>query len=123
LQGHGNTLDTKNYTYIHETPSKGINYYRIKQVDYDGQSSYSDVFSVMYETDGGDVRIYPNPVASEVTVEVFQPMEVIVTDILGKLLHKQTVNKENNALDVSGMPSGLLIFSLQNGQKVKVMKE
>jgi hypothetical protein len=29
------------------------------------------------------------------------------------------VNNENNVVDVSGMPSGLFIFSLQNGQKVK----
>ncbi len=123
VQGHGNTSETKQYTYIHEAPSIGANYYRIKQVDYDGQSSYSDVMSVMYESDGGDVRIYPNPVSYEVTLSISEPMEVEVTDILGKVLHKQTVNRENNVLDVSGMPSGLLIFSLQNGQRVKVIKD
>jgi hypothetical protein len=29
------------------------------------------------------------------------------------------VNKENNVVDVSGMPCGLLIFSAKNKQKVK----
>jgi hypothetical protein len=92
-------------------------------VDYDGQSSYSHVVSVMYESDGGDIRIYPNPASDEVTIEVSEPIEILVSDILGKVLHKQIVSTENNAVDVSGMPSGLLIFSLQNGQKVKVIKE
>jgi Secretion system C-terminal sorting domain len=84
-------------------------------VDYNGQSSYSDVVSVVYESDGGDVRIYPNPESDEVTLSISEPMAVVVTDILGRVLHKQTVNREINVLDVSGIPSGLLIFSLQNG--------
>jgi hypothetical protein len=68
-------------------------------------------------------RLYPNPTLLEVTLTLSKPTELLVSDILGKVLHKQTVDKENNVVDVSGMPCGLLIFSLQNGQKVKFIKE
>jgi hypothetical protein len=91
-------------------------------VDYDGKYSYSDIASVRYDGNG-ETSIYPNPASSEVTVEVSEPLEVLVTNIMGRVLHKQTVNKENNVVDLSGMPSGLLIFSLQNGHKVKVLKD
>jgi hypothetical protein len=49
-------------------------------------------------------------------------IEILIRDVLGKELHKQIVSKENNVVDVSGIPSGLLIFSIQNGYKVKVLK-
>jgi hypothetical protein len=59
--------------------------------------------------------------ASEILVSTY------LTDVLsylsGKVLHKQTVDRENNVVDVSGMPSGHLIFSLQNTQKMKVLKK
>jgi Secretion system C-terminal sorting domain len=69
-----------------------------------------------------DVRIYPNPATPEVSVEVSGFLRVLATNIQGKGLHKQTVNKENNVIDVSRKPSGLLIFSLHNGQKVIIIK-
>lgn len=44
-------------------PLSGISYYRLKQVDFDGSYSYSDIVSVL-NTKAGDkklVSIYPNP--------------------------------------------------------------
>lgn len=122
VEGHGNTSETIQYTNTHEIPSIGINYYRIKQEDYDGQSSYSDVVSVVYEPDGGDVSIYPNPASSDVTIEVFEPTEVVISDVLSKVLHKQTVNKENNVVEVSNFPNGFLIFKVGN-QIQRIIKQ
>lgn len=122
VEGHGNTSETKHYTYIHESPSIGINFYRIKQVDYDGKSSYSDVVSVMYKTDGSDVRIYPNPASDEVKITASKPTELVVSDILGKVIYEQTVNGENNVVDVSNFPNGILIFKLGN-QIQKIIKQ
>lgn len=122
IDGDGTHNEERHYAYTHNNPSVGVNYYRIKLVDYDGKFSYSDIASVRYK-DNGETIIYPNPATSEVTVEVSEPLEVLVTDTMGRVLHKQTVNKENNVVDLSGMPSGLLIFSLQNGHKVKVLKD
>jgi hypothetical protein len=46
ITGDGTSNETKHYEYIHKSPSIGINYYRIKQIDYDGKYSYSDIASV-----------------------------------------------------------------------------
>ncbi len=46
IKGDGTSSLEKHYNYIHEKPAIGINYYRIKQVDYDGKFSYSDIASV-----------------------------------------------------------------------------
>ncbi|MFZ1454816.1 MAG: hypothetical protein WAT46_02155, partial [Saprospiraceae bacterium] len=60
IAGDGTSNETKHYEYVHTSPSIGINYYRIKQVDYDGKYSYSDIAPVRYECDSS-INIYPNP--------------------------------------------------------------
>ncbi|MBK8627028.1 MAG: hypothetical protein IPN86_16105 [Saprospiraceae bacterium] len=52
IEGDGTSNITKHYEYIHTSPSLGINYYRIKQLDYDGKYSYSDIASVRYDGSG-----------------------------------------------------------------------
>lgn len=57
-----NNSNTKNtYTYLHGTPAGGKNYYRIRQVDQDGRSSYSSVQTLQFEQKAG-LAVYPNPV-------------------------------------------------------------
>ena len=67
IAGNGTSTETKHYEYIQTSPSIGINYYRIKQVDYDSKYSYSNIATVSY---GGaeETSIYPNPATSEVTI-------------------------------------------------------
>lgn len=41
----------------------GINYYRLKQVDFDGKYEYSEVKSILFQSD--QLAVFPNP-ASEI---------------------------------------------------------
>ena len=91
-------------------------------MDYDGQSSYSDVVSVLYEPNGGDVRIYPNPVSDEVTISTTEPTSVQVIDVYGRLLIKEDISKGQNTINLPGLPSGILIFAVGD-QRYKVLKE
>src|SRR5690606_40569029 len=43
IEGQGNSSRITEYQYIDETPLSGNNFYRIKQTDFDGKSSYSAV--------------------------------------------------------------------------------
>ena len=46
-------------------PNIGVNYYHIKQIDIDGQYSYSNIASVSYDGDGREIAIYPNPATED----------------------------------------------------------
>ncbi|MEZ4980275.1 MAG: hypothetical protein R2769_01550 [Saprospiraceae bacterium] len=52
MAGAGNSQVQKNYQFIDENPEKGLNYYRLKQMDFDGSFEYSDVVSVIYSEKG-----------------------------------------------------------------------
>jgi hypothetical protein len=61
----GNHNGILNYSSIDENPYNGISYYRLKQVDFDGTTSYSNITSVEIkktnETLPVRLELYPNP--------------------------------------------------------------
>ncbi|MBC8046636.1 MAG: hypothetical protein H7Y00_07560, partial [Fimbriimonadaceae bacterium] len=65
LNAIGNTTAITNYAFTDDAPKAGINYYRLKQVDINGNIDYSKIISVLY-TNGAeeDVLIYPNPASN-----------------------------------------------------------
>lgn len=121
IAGDGTSKETKHYEYTHTSPSIGINYYRIKQMDYDGKHSYSDIASVRYYGNG-ETNIYPNPTTSEVTITTTASTSLQVMDVFGRLLKRQDISEGQNTLNLSALPSGILIFVVGD-QRYRVFKK
>lgn len=67
--GAGNSATILNYKTYDFTPHNGLSYYRLKQTDFDGQFTYSDIRSVMFDAKEGQVKVYPNYVYDSFTLE------------------------------------------------------
>ncbi len=50
VKGKLKSTELEEYTFIHEQPNAGINYYRLKQIDVDGTSTYSDLVAATFKT-------------------------------------------------------------------------
>jgi hypothetical protein len=62
IDGAGNSTSIKNYESADENISEKIYYYRLKQVDFDGRFSYSNIISIeRNQTSNSFVDVYPNP--------------------------------------------------------------
>ncbi|MFM7852762.1 MAG: T9SS type A sorting domain-containing protein, partial [Flammeovirgaceae bacterium] len=70
VKGMGTKLTPTNYSAHDSKPYKGTSYYRLKQTDFDGKTTYSFVVTVFVE--GTDTwTIYPNPSGgSQFTISV-----------------------------------------------------
>jgi hypothetical protein len=68
IGGAGNSLSSIVYSANDENPINGINYYRLKQTDYNGDYSYSELQAVeisRFSTkEINELVIYPNPIVS-----------------------------------------------------------
>lgn len=101
--GQGNSLAPYSYTYIDESPFLGTSYYRLKQVDFDGDFEYSGTVSLRYAP--RRVSIYPNPVQDKLFIQTESPVQqLLIYDSLGKLVEASI---DNNTIDVSIFPKGL----------------
>ncbi|HMP31744.1 MAG TPA: T9SS type A sorting domain-containing protein [Saprospiraceae bacterium] len=66
--------------------------------------------------------IYPNPAISEVIISTTEPTSVQVMDMYGRLLINQIISEGQNTIDISALPTGILIFVVGD-RRYKVLKE
>jgi len=70
---------------------------------------------------GNSIRLYPNPTAGLLTIEGSAASDAIsITDVLGKQI--TTVTRSGDGLDLSALPSGIYLLTLQYGSGVKVFR-
>lgn len=95
IKGAGNSSVEQHYTYTDRSPLGGVNYYRLRQTDYDGKTSYSPIKSVLFDDKAATLALYPNPVSKELTVVLPVASGVVtVLDADGKVLLRQEVNNQ-----------------------------
>ena len=61
VKGAGNSTQQMKYSVTDISPFQGINYYRLKQTDFDGKFEYSEVISVNVGASLSTHTIHPNP--------------------------------------------------------------
>ena len=69
VKGVGNASVTNHYDFTDMDFNKGITYYRLKQVDFDGKYAHSRIIAIDAPS-AGDIRFYPNPVQSALNIEL-----------------------------------------------------
>lgn len=99
--GAGNSTINQYYQFIDEQPVPGINYYRLKDIDFNGNYNYSSTISVKLDEPLTEVTITPNPFDKELLLYFDEPLDysanVRLTDALGRtifetVLEEGTVN-------------------------------
>ena len=116
VQGNGTTLKTQNYTYIDEQPIEN-NYYRLKQIDFDGQFEYSDISHVNYKLGIKNyVNVFPNPATDELNIIDGQG-QATIHNLLGQTVRQFSINNEQFSINVTDLPKGQYILHIkqQNG--------
>jgi len=90
VQGAGSTNVKQNYTFIDNEPLIGINYYRLRQVDYNKQFTFSEIKSIRNIATGKDkLSFFPNPVSPNGQLTINSDLDLsehrlIISDIQGK---------------------------------------
>lgn len=113
--------------------SSGVIYYRIKQVDADGKTIYSEIKTVRLSGKNFGVRVSPNPAKTHtiatIDLEEASPIIINVTDIAGKRIKQIKmggVKGENvKKVDLTGLATGsymLKVFSGEQSQTVALVK-
>jgi hypothetical protein len=134
--GFSNSLQSYNYTdksvCENVKGSCGIVYYRIKQIDFDGNFDYSVVRNIYF--DGNDFTIlsaFPNPFNEQVVIQVLSAVEselnVSLIDELGRTVLQQTTTSNKGQTDVllnnlHTLPAGIYFCRISNGKELLLQK-
>ena len=119
LVGAGTSEDVNNYFFIDKAPKSGNNLYRLRQTDFNGTSTVSEIKRVFVEKKSAPQRfnVFPNPVSQgelitlEYSVEVENAILIQMISGAGVLINSQSVllqpESGNLKLETSGLSKGL----------------
>jgi len=103
LQGAGTTSTTNNYTFYDQFPYSGWSYYRLKQVDDNGNYSYSPV-STVYIGSLDITTLYPNPATDNLTVLVSTEQNtegtMDVYNVMGQIVYSSNVTLQKGQTEI-----------------------
>lgn len=110
ILGAGNSNSEVNYWYSYYEDHNGDIYFRIKQVDFDGQYEYHNIVYVNCDILVGDINVYPNPVKEGEGINVDGYYKsYIVYDILGRRCDANRLKEGVYVLLIDGQYSIKLI--------------
>jgi hypothetical protein len=125
LEGNGNTAEESIYSFLDRSVRDEIVYYRIKQVDMDGEAIYTGVLSVNPGAQQNELTVKPNPVNESANLTFVSARQgagdLVVMDVLGNpvITNSLNVSKGSNTVDVetSTLKQGVYIVNLKVGEK------
>ncbi|MEP7264418.1 MAG: T9SS type A sorting domain-containing protein [Bacteroidota bacterium] len=130
VKGAGNSVSMLNYTWYDLKPLSGLSYYRLKQVDNNGDYNYSAIQTCLFNGKNTDksFTLYPNPNTGDkifisfnadqfnknISVDIF---DVNGVSVFSDLTVTTDASGRNAMLNIPGnLPKGVYVVSLHNSE-------
>ncbi len=111
------TGDTKlrtDYTFVDAQPFNGVNYYRLRTVDFDAKESQSKIVSVGL-FGAGAIAVYPNPVQDKLSIDLMdgtKGLSFVLYDLAGQVILSEKI--VNQAISMETVQSGAYIYLVKD---------
>lgn len=124
VAGNGTIFINQSYSFEDTAPNEGVSYYRLKQLDFDGDFEYSNIVSIDQKAKN-NVGIFPNPGSGIFTITGLLDIEneqFMITNSSGQ--HFSVDIQNNGQLDLSALSPGVYHLRVAtSGQVMKLVKE
>jgi hypothetical protein len=120
---NGNSNAPLTYSYLDNNSANAITQYRLREVDIDGNSKFSEVRTARGEGQPGKTIVFPNPTNTGTVKVVFEDVngtrDAVLTDMNGRVI-RQWAAITNNSLEIDNMTPGyyaLRVVLRETGQQ------
>lgn len=126
LKAAGNSTTALKYTFLDENPGMGINFYRVKIIDLEGNYEYSNAIHVSSTEFKSNLEVFPNPNNDVLFIRVLSngdpSSQLNLYDIQGRKIWDAKLSMKAGEEQVIELPSrsyaaGTYIVEFRNGNK------
>ncbi len=121
VTGHGTSQISHDYSFVDNSPLCGTAYYRLMQVDENGDIHYTPIVSAIINC-STSFSIYPNPTMDYVNINLnslnSNSVTVKIIGLDGKIYLQNISSNNQLKLDVSKLPAGFYFISIENGNDI-----
>ena len=125
VKGAGTSYEPQDYIFTDERPLQGKNYYRLRQVDFDGRFSFSPVITATFG-EAHQMTLAPLPATETLNIQFQTPSNEggswQVFDMSGRRLLSGEILAETveQPVNIAKLPVGAYVLRLTVGQEVMV---
>lgn len=122
MKGYGNSNSGRTYIFIDKEGVDKMAFYRLKQVDFDGAFTHSQVVSVKpVRVQAKQVSVYPNPVSEKLFIDVADVVTIsaLLYNSLGTMV--RSVKNQSTSkfyIELQGLPKGLYYLEVMEGTQM-----
>ncbi len=121
----GNSSHRIDYSTYDNAPMRGINYYRLKQVDKDAKFDYSIVEKALFNSTY-TAQVVPNPAKDFINLYIAKSgnhqANIQVLNSAGKLVYKTTSTQSQLKINTAGLSKGLYFVKVIDAGNVTTIK-
>lgn len=126
VSAQGQSSDLQQYSYIHENPMSGDNYYRLRMVDLDGRFEYSVARLVHFEKEYSLLSVHPNPFSDQLKIRMGGRISgaaiVQLTDVFGRIVLERVIvtgkgEEELRLNDLNNLSKGAYFLRISNREE------
>jgi hypothetical protein len=119
IDGAGNSTQIKNYSFNDYELLPEIMYYRLKQVDFDGKKTNSQIVTIQNSIYSGVLTVFPNPSNGIYNIKTNEPViSYEVVDNLGRIV----CNGTSALVDIQTCASGIYYLKIKLKNEVVIKK-
>ena len=128
VAGKGTFNGKSEYFYTDQNPVNGMNYYRLIQVDMDGNEKSLGIKTINVAATRTAIKVYPNPAHSKINIDLgtreTNQKLVRIYNTLGKLVFSKVLNVANGVINVNleqHQAPGVYMVKIGENNRVSIM--
>ena len=124
IQGVGDSFERVDYEFTDAFPLKGISYYRLRSIDFDGYTEIFDYVMVEVDQASNDFSVYPNPIQNSqfsLQTNFVNDAELTIYNNVGRIEVQFTINDWLSDYKLN-LPPGSYLFKVVTKEGVIVKR-
>jgi len=115
INGAGNSNMFQEYNFIDNHSLVGINYYRLSQIDFNGNKETFNIIGIDYYSNI-EVLIFPNPSIGKIKIQIDSEEEfnIVISDQLGRIKPIISISDNKKISLELYLPSGLYMVTISS---------
>lgn len=120
INGKGTSGNVSSYKTMDFQPLIGNNYYRIRQTDKDGSSTYTPVSTIQFSAVGTSISVFPNPTSSVITLQTEPSVNsrYQLSDLKGNVIENKQISSGRMQINVSQLPAAIYTLNIIRDNKI-----
>lgn len=112
LPAAGNSFSSSYYEFTDSNPFDGLNYYRIKEVDLNGEISYTNIRSAYVLSDKLETNIFYSENGTEISASCEEDLSIEIYSLTGQHIHSENNSTSTLILNSSFITPGIYIATI-----------